>query len=125
MSDNHAVAAARLVLATLPQLMKNMADSELRRSMPLAALTAGLAFSNRRMALGHSISYDMTMHHGLPNGIACSFTLGMFLQRAIGKSAERDAVLSRVFDVPLAQAPAVLHDFLDGLVSAPGSRATA
>ena len=57
----------------------------------------------------------MTMHHGLPHGIACSFTLAMVLQRAIGKSAERDAVLARVFDVPLAEAPVVLHDFLEGL----------
>jgi len=114
-SDNHAVAAARLVLATLPALMKNMGDIELRRRMALAALTAGLAFSNTRTALAHSISYDMTMHHGLPHGIACSFTLGMVLQRAIGKSAERDAVLARVFDVPLAEAPAVMHDFLEGL----------
>ena len=83
--------------------------------MALAALTAGLAFSNTRTALAHSISYDMTMHHGLPHGIACSFTLAMVLQRAIGKSAERDAVLARVFDVPLAEAPVVLHDFLEGL----------
>ena len=114
-SDNHAVAAARLVLATLPALMKNMGDIELRRRMALAALTAGLAFSNTRTALAHSISYDMTMHHGLPHGIACSFTLGMVLQRAIGKSAERDAVLARVFDVPLGQAPAMLNDFLEDL----------
>ena len=114
-SDNHAVAAARLVLATLPALMKHMGDIELRRRMALAALTAGLAFSNTRTALAHSISYDMTMHHGLPHGIACSFTLGMVLQRAIGKSAERDAVLARVFDVPLGQAPAMLNDFLEDL----------
>jgi len=114
-SDNHAVAAARLVLATLPALMKNLGDIELRRRMSLAALTAGLAFSNTRTALAHSISYDMTIHHGLPHGIACSFTLGMVLQRAIGADAGRDAVLARVFDVPLAQAPAVLHDFLEGL----------
>ena len=114
-SDNHAVAAARMVLSTLPALMRNLGDVELRRRMAFAALTAGLAFSNTRTALAHSISYDMTMHHGLPHGIACSFTLGMVLQRAIGKNAERDAVLARVFDVPLAQAPGVLHDFLEGL----------
>ena len=96
-----------MVLATLPALMKNLGDLELRGRMALAALTAGLAFSNTRTALAHSISYDMTMHHGLPHGIACSFTLAMVLQRAIGKSAERDAVLARVFDVPLAEAPAV------------------
>ncbi len=114
-SDNHAVNGARLVLATLPALMKKLGDIELRRRMALAALTAGLAFSNTRTALAHSISYDMTMHHGLPHGIACSFTLGMVLQRAIGASAERDAVLARVFDVPLAQAPAFLDRFLEGL----------
>ena len=39
----------------------------------------------------------------------------MVLQRAIGRNAERDAVLARVFDVPLAKAPVVLHDFLEGL----------
>ncbi|HZV93888.1 MAG TPA: iron-containing alcohol dehydrogenase, partial [Caldimonas sp.] len=66
-------------------------------------------------ALAHSISYDMTMHHGLPHGIACSFTLGMVLERALGADAERDAVLARVFDVPLGQAPAVLDRFLESL----------
>jgi phosphonate metabolism-associated iron-containing alcohol dehydrogenase len=114
-SDNHAVNAARMVLSTLPELMKKPQDIELRRRMALAALTAGLAFSNTRTALAHSISYDMTIHHGLPHGIACSFTLGMVLQRAIGKDADRDAVLARVFDVPLAEAPAFLSGFLEDL----------
>lgn len=114
-SDNHAVSAARMVLSTLPDLMKKPQDIELRRRMALAALTAGLAFSNTRTALAHSISYDMTIHHGLPHGIACSFTLGMVLQRAIGKDAKRDAVLARVFDVPLADAPAFLSRFLEDL----------
>ncbi|HEX2540260.1 MAG TPA: iron-containing alcohol dehydrogenase PsrA [Caldimonas sp.] len=114
-SDNHAVNAARMVLDTLPKLMKSPQDIELRRRMALAALTAGLAFSNTRTALAHSISYDMTIHHGLPHGIACSFTLGMVLQRALGKDAERDGVLARVFDVPLPEAPAFLSRFLEEL----------
>ncbi|MEO6746222.1 MAG: iron-containing alcohol dehydrogenase PsrA [Caldimonas sp.] len=114
-SDNHAVNAAREVLATLPKLMKNLRDVELRRRMALAALTAGLAFSNTRTALAHSISYDMTIHHGLPHGIACSFTLPLVLKRAIGADAGRDAVLARVFDVPLAESPQFLTEFLEGL----------
>ena len=114
-SDGHAVIAARQVLETLPKLMQNLGDVDLRRSMSLAALTAGLAFSNTRTALAHSISYDMTMHHGLPHGIACSFTLGMVLSRAIGVDADRDAVLARVFDVPLPRASAFLDNFLESL----------
>ena len=114
-SDNHAVNAAREVLATLPKLMKNLRDVELRSRMAFAALTAGLAFSNTRTALAHSISYDMTIHHGLPHGIACSFTLPLVLKRALGADPGRDAVLARVFDVPLADAPRFLTDFLEGL----------
>ena len=114
-SDNHAVNAARMVLSTLPELTKKPQDIELRRRMALAALTAGLAFSNTRTALAHSISYDMTIHHGLPHGIACSFTLPLVLQRALRADAGRDAVLARVFDVPLAEAPQFLTDFLERL----------
>lgn len=114
-SDAHAVAAARAVLTTLPALMANLADLELRRRMSLAALQAGLAFSNTKTALAHSISYDMTLKHGLPHGIACSFTLPMVLGRALGANAERDAVLSRIFDGALADAPARLTAFLESL----------
>jgi phosphonate metabolism-associated iron-containing alcohol dehydrogenase len=111
-SDVLAVAAARAILATLPALMARPADLELRTRVAQAALTAGLAFSNTKTALAHSISYEMTLKHGLPHGLACSFTLPMVLTRAIGHSPERDAVLARVFDCPLSDASAVLHDFL-------------
>ncbi|HUP08347.1 MAG TPA: iron-containing alcohol dehydrogenase PsrA [Caldimonas sp.] len=114
-SDQHAVVASRLVLATLPTLMKDLRNPELRRRMAQAALTAGLAFSNTRTALAHSISYDMTMRHGLPHGIACSFTLPTVLQRALGIDPARDAVLARVFDVPLDRAPAFLGGYLEQL----------
>ena len=114
-SDTHAVSAARDVLATLPGLMKNLGDIELRRRMSLAALKAGLAFSNTKTALAHSISYDMTMRHGLPHGIACSFTLPLVLKRALGADAGRDAVLARVFDCKLIEAPAFLTAFLEQL----------
>lgn len=112
-SDTHAISAARDVLATLPSLMKDLKNSALRARMSLAALKAGLAFSNTKTALAHSISYDMTLNHGLPHGIACSFTLPMVLARAVGADPERDAVLAQVFDCPLNDAHAALKVFLD------------
>ena len=108
-------AAARAVLATLPTLIDDLGDPELRRRMSLAALHAGLAFSNTKTALAHSISYDMTLRHGLPHGIACSFTLPLVLARALGADAGRDAVLARIFDGALADAPAALAAFLEAL----------
>jgi hypothetical protein len=114
-SDTFAVAAAREVIATLPALMKRPADMELRGRMARAALQAGLAFSNTKTALAHSISYEMTLRFGLPHGIACSFTLPMVLGRAMGKDAGRDAVLASVFDGDLPSGPARLTAFLEGL----------
>lgn len=114
-SDNYAVVAARAVLSTLPALMQSLDDRSLRRTMALAALNAGLAFSNTKTALSHSISYEMTLRFGLPHGIACSFTLPMVLKRAIGADHGRDVVLARIFDDDLDGAPTRLTRFLTGL----------
>jgi phosphonate metabolism-associated iron-containing alcohol dehydrogenase len=111
-SDVFAVAAAREVIATLPALLAAPGDLDLRTRMATAALHAGMAFSNTKTALAHSISYEMTLRFGLPHGIACSFTLPMVLQRALGVDAGRDAVLARVFDGALADAPAQLGAFM-------------
>lgn len=114
-SDVFAVAAAREVMATLPALVDKPKDPPLRARMALAALKAGLAFSNTKTALAHSISYEMTLRFGLPHGIACSFTLPMVLERAIGVDPGRDAVLSSVFDGDLHQAPRRLGAFLESV----------
>ena len=111
-SDAHAVAAAREVMSTLPALLANLSDRALRSRMALAALRAGLAFSNTKTALAHSISYEMTLRFGLPHGIACSFTLPLVLERARGRDAGRDAVLASIFDGGLQGAPATLRRFL-------------
>jgi len=110
-SDTFAVAAAREVMATLPLLLKDLGNRELRARMALAALKAGMAFSNTKTALAHSISYEMTLRFGLPHGIACSFTLPMVLERAAGTDSGRDAVLAAIFG-DLAGAPRRLREFL-------------
>ena len=115
LSDTYAVSAAQDIFETLPALMRRPQDRGLRARMALAALKAGMAFSNTRTALAHSISYEMTLRLGLPHGIACSFPLPLVLQMALGQSAERDAVLARALGLPLADAPGRLAAFLEGL----------
>ncbi len=96
-SDTLAVEAARGVIATLPALQGQPADRDLRISMSRSSLMAGLAFSNTRTALAHSISYEMTLRHGLPHGLACSFSLPFVWRLAAGADPRRDEVLARVF----------------------------
>lgn len=115
MSDTFAVAAAQEILVALPLLMARPDDVALRGRMALAALKAGMAFSNTRTALAHSISYEMTLRYGLPHGIACSFPLPMVLERALGHSADRDAVLAQALGGPLHDAPRRLAAFIEQL----------
>jgi len=112
-SDTFAVAAVSDILEVLPRLMRELGNLELRGRMALAALKAGMAFSNTKTALAHSISYEMTLRYGLPHGIACSFPLPMVLERAIGHRADRDAVLARALGGPLDEAPARLARFIE------------
>jgi phosphonate metabolism-associated iron-containing alcohol dehydrogenase len=114
-SDTLATSAITDILECLPLLHQDLANPELRSRMALAALKAGLAFSNTKTALAHSISYEMTLRHHLPHGIACSFTLPLVLGLAWGRDEARDRALQRVFgsDVQLAQGR--LREFLHSL----------
>jgi phosphonate metabolism-associated iron-containing alcohol dehydrogenase len=118
-SDVLAVRAAKSMMATLPALMRDLGNAGLRAQASLAALQAGLAFSNTKTALAHSLSYDMTLRYGVPHGIACSFTLPLVLERARGRDAGRDATLAEIFPCPLAQAADHLREFLAALGVSP------
>ena len=80
--------------------------------MSRASLMAGLAFSNTRTALAHSVSYEMTLRHGVPHGLACSFTLPLVWRLAQGNDAARDAVLAKVFGEEVERRPVALAAFL-------------
>lgn len=79
-TDALATESARLSLATLLPLLDRPGDVTLRGKMLRASLLAGLAISNTRTALAHSISYPLTARYDLPHGLACSFTLPALLE---------------------------------------------
>lgn len=79
-STASAVAAARVLLETLPRLVDDLGNLDLRSRMARAALLAGMAFSNTKTAIAHSLSYPVTLRHGVVHGIACSFTLPMIMR---------------------------------------------
>jgi alcohol dehydrogenase len=96
-SAQFAASAARGILQTLPALARAPRDLDLRVAMARAALFAGLAFSNTKTAIAHSISSPITLKYGVQHGIACSFTLPMIL-RAVDVLPECSrAALSAIF----------------------------
>ncbi|MFM0034685.1 iron-containing alcohol dehydrogenase PsrA [Paraburkholderia strydomiana] len=106
-----AVEAAREIIAALPQVAAAPTNLDARSQMALGALRAGLAFSNTRTALAHNISYAITLGHGVPHGLACSFCLPAVMQAAIGADPACDAALGAIFG-SLEHAPQRLTEFL-------------
>jgi len=115
-SANHAVYAASEAIETLPKLIDNLSDLDLRSRIANASLFAGLAFSNTRTALAHSVSYPITLKYNVPHGLACSFSLPMVLASVIGEDSVCDSNLKRIFGDDLDGAV----DFLSGFINSLG-----
>lgn len=114
-SANHAIFAASELIDALPKLVDDLGNLELRTRVARASLFAGLAFSNTKTALAHSLSYYLTLHHGTVHGIACSFMLPAVMRSAIGQNAACDQALARIFGADLAAGADRLDAFLTGL----------
>jgi alcohol dehydrogenase len=67
--------AAILALQSLPVINELSNDPELRVQLALASLFAGLAISQTRTSICHSISYPLTLKYGIEHGMACSFSI--------------------------------------------------
>jgi alcohol dehydrogenase class IV len=97
-STRHAIFAAREVMACLPELANDLSNLDLRARMSQASLCAGLAFSNTKTALADSLSYHLTLHHGVPHGIAWSFSLPSVMRSVAGVSSTCDDALRSILD---------------------------
>jgi alcohol dehydrogenase len=67
--------AAELALQVLPLIDKISTSTELRDKLATASLFAGLAISQTRTSICHSISYPLTLKYGIPHGMACAFSM--------------------------------------------------
>lgn len=76
----YATEALRIAMPTLPMLVDDLDNLQHRTKMLQASLFAGLAISNTKTALAHSISYPLTLKYGVPHGLACSFALPAILR---------------------------------------------
>jgi phosphonate metabolism-associated iron-containing alcohol dehydrogenase len=81
MTEMLAQRALRAGMESLPNLLNDLNNEHLRVAMTEVSLQAGLAISQTRTALCHAISYPLTLHFGIPHGLACAFTMPSVLTR--------------------------------------------
>ena len=108
-SSRLAITAARRIIAHLPGCLQRPDDLAVRCELSLAALEAGLAFSQTRTALAHALSYALTIEDAVPHGLACAIWLPTVWALAAGQDATVDRRLGEVFgDVPCRGAARLL-----------------
>ena len=90
-----AMKSLQLSMQSLAAAAENPDNIEARAGMMQASMLAGLAISQSRTALAHSISYPLTANFNLPHGLACSFTLPALLAFNAGVDDGRLAHLAR------------------------------
>lgn len=88
-----ASAAIREMVNELPELLKEPENLYYREKQCTASVLAGLAFSMTRTTACHSISYPLTMHYGIPHGIAAAMTLEKVAERNSGSYPEETALM--------------------------------
>lgn len=111
----HAITAARGVLSTLPLLANDLRNADLRERMARASTLAGFAFSNTKTAIAHSLSYPITLRHGVPHGIACSFSLPMIIRGVADEGGICAEGLNAIFGADAGAAADLLTAFLHKL----------
>ena len=91
----YATRALILAFEALPRLLEGKACDTARDQMAEASLLAGLAISQTRTALCHSISYPITAHFKVPHGLACAFTMNAVLRLNLRAEDGRFAQLAK------------------------------
>ena len=71
----YAIDAITLIVNNTQNIEKHKISKENRKNLLYSSTLAGLAFSNTKTAVAHSISYPLTIYYNIPHGIASSMTL--------------------------------------------------
>jgi alcohol dehydrogenase len=82
-----------LSLKALPLVLEDGSNTTARGEIQWASTLAGLAISQTRTAIAHSISYPLTLKFGVPHGLACGFTLESLIDVYIkGGDAQKNLI---------------------------------
>tara|TARA_Y100000591_G_C21855074_1_gene715039 strand:+ start:30380 stop:31480 length:1101 start_codon:yes stop_codon:yes gene_type:complete len=122
-SNNLAISAICSILKNLPILKETPFDLKIRNKLLKASTIAGLAFSNTKTAASHSISYPLTIHYGIPHGLASSICLlpllninGHLIESSLNQICEKNEITmnelkQNIKDLPSQFVPYSLNEW--------------
>lgn len=94
LSEAYANQALSLISANLCTVLNKSHDLLSRTRLLEASLLAGLAISQTKTAIAHSISYPLTIHYGVPHGLAAGFLLTELIDRHIDADRNNSSIIN-------------------------------
>ena len=79
LSETYALQSLTLIISSLNDVFVEPKNIKIRANLLQASCLAGMAISQTKTAIAHSISYPLTIHYGIPHGLATGFTLPKLL----------------------------------------------
>lgn len=87
--DYMSMGAMKLILDNIKLAYDAPDNARARGNMILAALTAGVSFSQTRTTGIHAVSFPLTTEFGASHGTACAITLPAFIRRSREQAADK------------------------------------
>lgn len=106
----HSLEAVRRMVRALPLLLDEPESLPLRGEVAMASLHAGLAFSSTRTTACHSISYPLTLGHGIEHGVAACLTLAGVMARNAPALIEKEKLFAAFGAADVQGVRRVLHE---------------
>ena len=113
--DSLAIGAARQIMEWLPEAVADGSNMQAREKMHLAALQAGMAFSNGTLWLVHVTAHELGSTLGLPHGLTCAFMLCPSFSFLFRSHRERLVSLAASLGVAKGDDEARVSGLLDSL----------
>jgi len=98
LTDALAFQAINLIARNIRTVYREGSNIEARSAMHLAATIAGIAFTNARLVVGHSISQTFAPIFNVPHGQSCAMTLPYAMEFYVSTIPDRLALVAIAMD---------------------------
>ncbi len=99
LTDAYAIDAIQLVNQNLPALLRNLENVELRESIMLASMKAGLAFSNASLGAVHAMAHSLGGFLDLPHGECNALLLNHVINYNYDSAMEKFKVIAETMGI--------------------------
>jgi alcohol dehydrogenase len=95
LTDVNALKGISLIYGSLEEATNNGSNIQARTDMLLGSMVAGIAFNSAVLGLAHAIAHPLSVHCGLPHGVANAAVLSYVIEYNAVEAPEKQKILGK------------------------------